>query len=302
MNIFISYSRHDKDIVFPFVERIEKELNTTCWIDYEGIESGSQFEDVIVNAIEESKIVLFMLSDNSINSQWTKREVLYAEDEGKRIVPVVIDGKGLRKWVRFHFGNVDYIDINKEEQCEKLLNDMFTWIEVKKQTKKESLSDDIVRDSVENYGISIFSLVPSQNKMLIYYGGNIFLGDGIDICGIRKYSQIKAAYDDIEYCYHRCNTKELDIDSYLRRYKEEIEDSFNIVTYCCESNLLNILYKLRQNPSIFGQCRIVQEMQLLPLCHKCFNDEFVAYEYSTSNPQLIWARAIFAERSPNNPT
>lgn len=110
--IFISYSRLDKNIVFPFVKRIEQELKTTCWIDSEGIESGSQFEEVIVNAIEESKVVLFMLSDNSINSKWTKREVLYAEDEGKRIVPAVVDKKGLRKWFKFHFGNVDYIDIN----------------------------------------------------------------------------------------------------------------------------------------------------------------------------------------------
>lgn len=63
-----------------------------------------------MDAIEASKIVLFILSDNSINSQWTKCKVLYAENEEKRIVPIVIDGKGLRKWFKFHIGNVDYID------------------------------------------------------------------------------------------------------------------------------------------------------------------------------------------------
>lgn len=134
--IFISYSRLDKDIVFPFVKRIEQELTMTCWIDYEGIESGSQFEEVIVNAIEESKVVLFMLSDSSINSKWTKREVLYAEDEGKRIVPIVVDDKGLRKWFKFHFGNVDYIDIKEEGQCDKLLNNLASWIGVERMSKK----------------------------------------------------------------------------------------------------------------------------------------------------------------------
>lgn len=136
--IFISYSRIDKNIVFPFIKRIENELNTTCWIDSEGIESGSQFEEVIVNAIDESKVVLFMLSDSSINSKWTKREVLYAEDEGKRIVPIVVDDKGLRKWFRFHFGNVDYIDINDEGQCDKLLNNLASWIGVERTNKKNS--------------------------------------------------------------------------------------------------------------------------------------------------------------------
>ena len=135
--IFISYSRIDKNIVFPFVKRIEQELNTTCWIDSEGIESGSQFEEVIVNAIEESNVVLFMLSDSSINSKWTKREVLYAEDERKRIVPVVVDKKGLRKCFKFHFGNVDYIDINDEGQCDKLLNNLASWIGVERMSKKD---------------------------------------------------------------------------------------------------------------------------------------------------------------------
>lgn len=134
--IFVSYSRLDKDLVFPFVKRIEQELNTICWIDSEGIESGSQFEEVIVNAIEESEVVLFMLSDSSINSKWTKREVLYAEDEGKRIVPIVVDDKGLRKWFRFHFGNVDYIDINDKGQCDKLLNNLASWIGVERTSKK----------------------------------------------------------------------------------------------------------------------------------------------------------------------
>lgn len=136
--IFISYSRIDKNIVFPFVKRIEQELNTTCWIDSEGIESGSQFEEVIVNAIEESNVVLFMLSASSINSKWTKREVLYAEDERKRIVPVVVDKKGLRKWFKFHFGNVDYIDIIDEGQCDKLLNNLASWIGVERTSKKNS--------------------------------------------------------------------------------------------------------------------------------------------------------------------
>lgn len=126
--IFVSYTRADKDIVFPFVERIEKELNVNCWIDLEGIESGEQFEDVIIHAIDSSRIVLFMLSDNALQSSWTKREVYYAEGEGKRIVPVVIDGKGLRGWFKFHFGNVDFIDITASDNYLKLISNLHSWL------------------------------------------------------------------------------------------------------------------------------------------------------------------------------
>lgn len=52
---------------------------------------------------------------------------MYAEDEGKRIVPVLVNGERLRGWFKFHFGNVDYICINNEEQKAKLIRDLSRW-------------------------------------------------------------------------------------------------------------------------------------------------------------------------------
>lgn len=141
--IFVSYSRNDKEIVFPFVSDIDKELQTKCWIDLNGIESGEQFEDVIIRAIDKSKIVLFMLSDSSLESQWTKREVYYAEAEGKRIVPVIIDGKGLRGWCKFHFGNIDYIEISSTEQKVKLIENLRVWLYKQEIKPKKNISDII---------------------------------------------------------------------------------------------------------------------------------------------------------------
>ena len=109
-DIFISYSREDKAIVLPFIDKINKEVGTQCWIDLDGIESGEQFENKIIQAIDSAQIVLFVLSDNSLKSDWTKREVYYAEQKKKKIIPVVIDGKGLRDWFMFHFQHIDFID------------------------------------------------------------------------------------------------------------------------------------------------------------------------------------------------
>lgn len=127
-DVFISYSREDKETVYPFVEQINKALELECWIDLEGIESGEQFENVIIKAIDECKVVLFMLSDSSLKSEWTKREVYYAEGEGKRIVPVLVKGDKLRGWFKFHFGNVDFIDVQSEEQKEKLIRNLKNWL------------------------------------------------------------------------------------------------------------------------------------------------------------------------------
>lgn len=135
-DVFISYSRDDKALVLPFVKQINKAVMRDCWIDLKGIESGVEFEEVIMKAIDECQIVLFMLSDNSLKSKWTKREVYYAEDEGKRIVPVLIDGEKLRGWFKFHFGNVDYIDIRSEEQKQKLIRNLRDWLGVEEAERK----------------------------------------------------------------------------------------------------------------------------------------------------------------------
>ena len=143
------------------------------------------------------------------------------------------------------------------------------------------------REDVESYGISIFSFMPNY-EMTIYYRGHVYSGDEIGIYGIKNYSQVTATFDYIKYYLQKSDTKQLDLDSYLTNHKEEIDKSFNIITYCSESDLLKILYKLRQHPFAFGGCRIVQEMQLLPLCHDSYRDEIVAYEY-----QFLYCEAEF---------
>ena len=126
--IFVSYSRADKPQVLDLVRRIESETGARCWIDLTGIESGSQFEDIIIKAIGQSEIFLLFVSDSFLQSQWTKREVYYAESEGKRIVPISVDGRPLRGWVSFHFGPIDYIDATSPDQVTKLCADIRSWL------------------------------------------------------------------------------------------------------------------------------------------------------------------------------
>lgn len=148
-DVFISYSRDDKLQVHPFAEYISKAISKNCWIDLKGIESGDEFEDVIMRAIDECQVVLFMLSDSSLKSKWTKREVLYAEGEGKRIVPVLVDGDKLRGWFKFHFGNVDFIDIQSEEQKEKLIGNLKTWLGSDEEEKKPKTEEE-TKQKAEN--------------------------------------------------------------------------------------------------------------------------------------------------------
>lgn len=125
--IFISYSRADKEIVWPFSDLLADRLHANCWIDKENIEVGQDFVDSIYKGIDECNAVLFMLSDNSINSEWTRREIEYAKKKGKRIIPIVIDGRDLRGWALEEFGRIDFVDNNKSESVTKLLKNLKEW-------------------------------------------------------------------------------------------------------------------------------------------------------------------------------
>ena len=122
--IFISYSRMDLAFAESFAKRIEDEVHTVPWFDLQGIETGAQFEDVIIRAIDNCDLVLFLFSENSLNSPWTKKEVMYAKNIRKKIYPVVIDGTALHGWFLFEFGDINYIDYSKCEHVEKLFRDL----------------------------------------------------------------------------------------------------------------------------------------------------------------------------------
>lgn len=128
-DVFISYSRKDFDEVSALMEAICKEIpGLSMWFDVNGIESGDDFEEKIIDAIDNSSFLLFALSDNSLDSEWTKKEVMYAKNTGKRIVPVLLKGAQLKSWFLFKFSTTDCIDSTNRIHMEKLCRNLSDWI------------------------------------------------------------------------------------------------------------------------------------------------------------------------------
>ena len=146
-DVFISYSRKDLNLVEKFVKDLKARIpNLTYWFDLTGIESAEEFDEKIINAIDNSSYVVYFLSPNSMKSRWTKEEVMYAKNCGKKVIPVLLNGVTLEGWFLFHFGRVDCIDLSKKEQVNKFIKNLSGW------TKKEiSLGED------ENSNANIWS-------------------------------------------------------------------------------------------------------------------------------------------------
>ena len=132
-DLFVSYSRRDKRKVMRVVSILQSR-GYSVWIDESGIETGEQFKKVIVNAIEECKVVLFFSSKHSNQSPWTAKEIGVANSIGKPILPIKLDETDYNKELLFDLVNLDYCDLtnstHKREQVNSLLKSLGSLVSV----------------------------------------------------------------------------------------------------------------------------------------------------------------------------
>lgn len=131
--IFISYKRVDRAQVFPLRDMIINRTGIDCWIDLEGIESDAQFASVIIRAIKECEVFIFMYSRShaaisDYENDWTIRELRFAHRQKKRIVFINLDGQELTEWFDFYYGDKQQVDATDHSRLEKLIEDLRHWL------------------------------------------------------------------------------------------------------------------------------------------------------------------------------
>lgn len=92
-DVFISYSRKDTGVADEICAALT-EAGLTFFIDKEGIEAGQNFPQVLAEAVDSSTVFLFLASQNSFRSKFTRGEVTYAfnHKHSGTIIPYIIDG------------------------------------------------------------------------------------------------------------------------------------------------------------------------------------------------------------------
>jgi hypothetical protein len=87
-DIFVSYSRQDKDFVKKFHQALVGS-GRNAWLDWKGIPLTADWWAKIQLAIESADNLIFILSPDSVASEVCQKELAHAEALNKRIVPVV---------------------------------------------------------------------------------------------------------------------------------------------------------------------------------------------------------------------
>lgn len=122
--IFISYAREDYLTVGRLRDEIHRRTGALPWIDVSDVETGEQFDDKIAKAIDGCELLIVVLSRHSVKSRWTKKEVSYAQEKGKRIYPVVVDEVELPNGLGLRLTDVNRIDVHDDVQREKFLSEV----------------------------------------------------------------------------------------------------------------------------------------------------------------------------------
>lgn len=118
--VFISYSRKDQDTA-DYLCNILKGNGIEYWIDKEGIYSSSNYKELIVDAIDVSKAVIFISSENSNASINVIREIGYTVNMNKPILPLMLDDAPYAKSIRLDISDIDQIDFRNPMASSKKL-------------------------------------------------------------------------------------------------------------------------------------------------------------------------------------
>ena len=90
--IFISYSRRD-DETMRKIAFFLRDKGFKVWVDNEKLIPGTPaWEESIENAIKNAFAVIVILSPDSKNSEWVRREITYSDQFSKRVFPVLAKG------------------------------------------------------------------------------------------------------------------------------------------------------------------------------------------------------------------
>src|SRR5581483_1575525 len=113
-DIFISYSRKDSAQALELAERLRAE-GMGVWIDQHGIDAATSYSHEIVQALDEARAMLVLLSQSSIESHSVIRELTLAFEAKKAILPVSLEKVTLPTQFRYLLAGIQRAKISDVE-------------------------------------------------------------------------------------------------------------------------------------------------------------------------------------------
>jgi uncharacterized membrane protein YjjB (DUF3815 family) len=137
-DIFVSYSREDSAFVRKLVDSL-KAKERDVWVDFDDIPFASEWWKEVVEGIETSSSAIFVISADSINSQYCSLEISEIIKNNKKIVPIVIRRPGEDQIARLPqtIRDLNWIFFEKEEGFDESVGNLIQALDTDLDLAKE---------------------------------------------------------------------------------------------------------------------------------------------------------------------
>jgi TolB-like protein len=108
-DVFISYSREDKDRVLELAAQL-RSAGVSIWIDQGGIDGAAMWGEAIVNAIEKAKVMLLMVTEASVRSHNVAKEVVLTSERKGHILPVLLEPTSIPPSLKYPLAGIQQIE------------------------------------------------------------------------------------------------------------------------------------------------------------------------------------------------
>ena len=112
-NIFISFAGHDLKVASTLCKALESR-GFKCWISSRDVGPGQNFQEAIVRAIRAAKVMLFVFSANSNNSDEVKKEIALAGAHKVFVIPIRVEDVIPIEALAYEFATRQWIDLFRD--------------------------------------------------------------------------------------------------------------------------------------------------------------------------------------------
>ena len=101
MNVFLSYSRCDREWAIAVAERLQSE-GFDVWDSESELFPGDNFASRIAEALESADAMVVLVSPDALASEWVKHEIDFALGSSRlsgRLIPVIVRPTERLPWI-----------------------------------------------------------------------------------------------------------------------------------------------------------------------------------------------------------
>ena len=134
-DVFISYSSHDQKVVEGLCAYLEQ-YKIRCFVAYRDIPRGVVWARAIVDALDESRMMVVVFSEHFNNSDQVDREIELASEDKKPILTFRISDDVFKGAKKYYLKNINWIDAfpNPEQVFGSVAENVATLLGIKLST------------------------------------------------------------------------------------------------------------------------------------------------------------------------